>query len=571
MIFSASKDGMLFDLENNKIVESLDEEYFKYSKKLGPKKKSEITNLVETNTFKNIEDKVDDEMFIIKFNYADFSDNFDATYEFVDFVKKLGVDKSRILCEFGNGNYNFDQINRVIKIHNKLAEENIASCFETSTIEEAINYNTKAREFVYKINNMEINGAKLSPFEKYVLIYRHVADRYYTEDYADLLHARNHISAYTGDKVVCVGFAKLLAQLCKECGINCQVNSAWIGRVDSRENTNAYNHKNNIVYIDDPKYRLQGVFLCDACWDSKNKSGDTTLAHMLVPLNDLRYLQNYKVMVTEFQKDFQTIPVDEKSIEEARTTLEETYIKDIYSTSCLQKLALQNLRNDRYIQEYCFKKDENLEKVKSEYNEKASNFYNLVMQDKEKLEALGFDFECDYKLRYKKELIYFINGALNGYNLNYDKVQDYKIKEHSIFSKKLNLLELLSDVKEEEIVQGYKFDINDIISADKMLFNKMYLNEILNIQTLTEKPKNITLGNLARCLDVVAQVESKMYGIQTNRKKILNPTLKRVTAKVTKNENGYYENNKATYDLNKTENWVSQFWRQNFANSRTAK
>lgn len=129
------------------------------------------------------------------------------------------------------------------------------------------------------IDNMvqEIERFNFSPFEKIMYVYDLVRNKVYVEvgEDEDKLNSRTLSSALLGDKIVCVGYARIFKTLLKKLGIH------------SREMHLYYpdrsgGHARNEIYIKDEKYGVDGVYYFDPTWDSKKDE------------NDISYLSSYR-------------------------------------------------------------------------------------------------------------------------------------------------------------------------------------------------------------------------------------------------------------------------------------
>ena len=128
------------------------------------------------------------------------------------------------------------------------------------TLTEFMTADIKLDKFIYHIKN-----DTLSPFEKYLLIYNYLAPKRYKEEDVrgeDVHKPRDIISIMNSDYIVCEGFANLMTYLCNNVGIFC------IGQTLSVNNDNCDRHMNNLVYIDDDKYDIHGLYYSDVTWDS---------------------------------------------------------------------------------------------------------------------------------------------------------------------------------------------------------------------------------------------------------------------------------------------------------------
>jgi hypothetical protein len=132
---------------------------------------------------------------------------------------------------------------------------------EDFSVKQAITASRKINNIVKSINETNINGEPLSPFEKFILAYRYVTDRIYKEvdDGEDLSKSRSLISVLNGDKIVCAGYANLLATILDRLGIPCTTQCMII----FDENLKAYgNHATCLVRMVDPKYNIDGIYHC---------------------------------------------------------------------------------------------------------------------------------------------------------------------------------------------------------------------------------------------------------------------------------------------------------------------
>ena len=145
----------------------------------------------------------------------------------------------------------------------------------------------KIKNTTITINNEEI---PLSTFEKFMLAYEFVTDFIYKEVDEDesKMESRHWIHVLNGDKIVCVGYASLLNALCEKIfnpkDLKCFCQDLYL--TDS--SNEIYGHKNNIIYIKDEKYNIEGMFYADSCWDSINKNRpNKPQAYCCIPILDI--------------------------------------------------------------------------------------------------------------------------------------------------------------------------------------------------------------------------------------------------------------------------------------------
>lgn len=130
----------------------------------------------------------------------------------------------------------------------------------------------------------KINSFGFSPFEKYLYIYHYLANKKFKKE--DIVGEENYkprdvISVMTSDYIVCEGYARLMKYLCDNVGITCICQTLTV-------NKGLEKHMNNLVYLDDDKYDIHGLYYADVTWDNIGNHGDThTLAFSLVTIDDV--------------------------------------------------------------------------------------------------------------------------------------------------------------------------------------------------------------------------------------------------------------------------------------------
>ena len=165
--------------------------------------------------------------------------------------------------------------------------DNIESAFgsETSNIYFDVAGNSNFISFqeykdtIKAIDNMvqEIERFNFSPLEKIMYAYDLVRNKVYTEVSGDedKLNSRTLSSVLLGDKIVCVGYARIFKTLLEKLGIHSrEVHLNYPDRIGG--------HARNEIYIKDEKYGVDGVYYFDPTWDSKKDE------------NDISYLSSYR-------------------------------------------------------------------------------------------------------------------------------------------------------------------------------------------------------------------------------------------------------------------------------------
>ncbi len=123
-----------------------------------------------------------------------------------------------------------------------------------------------------KLNNImdlmvsEIKASNLSPYEKYIAVYNTIKSwknyKYYQNnkiiDFRIADQSRNPYLVLINDYIVCAGYSRLLNELLKRVGIN---------SIECAVRTNEL-HDRNYVNLVDPKYDINGFYMCDVTADN---------------------------------------------------------------------------------------------------------------------------------------------------------------------------------------------------------------------------------------------------------------------------------------------------------------
>jgi len=190
--------------------------------------------------------------------------------------------------------------------------------------------NRKLGVIANKIRNATNDGKELSPFEKFMLAYEFVTDFVYNEG-GDTAHLQTShwVPVLDGDKIICGGYASLLEELCRRIFPEKEVivMPQFLKVFDTKGNY-SNGHANNLVLIKDEKYNIDGLFYCDACWDSK-VNGKKHYVNCCIPLQDILYMSacelEFKGNVTDlYLKQFQEYRGNKETLEKDI----ESYLKD---------------------------------------------------------------------------------------------------------------------------------------------------------------------------------------------------------------------------------------------------
>lgn len=115
----------------------------------------------------------------------------------------------------------------------------------------------------------KINKYNFSPLEKIMYVYDLVRDKVYAEEDKDdnYTASRDLSNALLGDKIVCVGYAKVFYELLDKLNIKSYL-------YNLKDKNDISGHTRNVIYIKDDKYNIDGVYFFDSTWDSKYDKDD---------------------------------------------------------------------------------------------------------------------------------------------------------------------------------------------------------------------------------------------------------------------------------------------------------
>lgn len=246
-----------------------------------------------------------------------FENNFDNIYEAIDYIvldidgddfdfienHPILKDKKSVIC------YNIDITNfdLVDSLSNKFKEYsniyvsmqgnteyvNLKDCFKI------MNEIKSKADFVKSLN--------LSPLESIMVAYDLVRDRVYTKEKDEnWMNSRDLKNVLFGNEIVCVGYSRILACILDHLGIENNL-------VHLSDTNRESGHLRNSVYVEDPKYNVNGFYYLDATWDSKRKDSDSFLYKYLYflktpkEMKELEKEQNIEYIYADGEKDIKKI------------------------------------------------------------------------------------------------------------------------------------------------------------------------------------------------------------------------------------------------------------------------
>lgn len=188
---------------------------------------------------------------------------------------------------FYNGIEDISKLREIVsRIEKKTKIHKIVLKCENKTYENAYYLNSIAKKYPVEINygdlhnctveeflamretldffNDLVQANNLSPAEILMYAYDIMKTFRYKENEEDKDKSRYLHNIVMTDYIVCVGYAKFMEQILKENNIK----AVEVGVTCDLGNGEYGGHARNLVYLDDDKYDIHGIYAIDATWDS---------------------------------------------------------------------------------------------------------------------------------------------------------------------------------------------------------------------------------------------------------------------------------------------------------------
>ncbi len=154
---------------------------------------------------------------------------------------------------------------------------------------------------------------KFSPFETMVFIHDYITSTFeYKEGSTE--SCRVVPGAFKNGDIVCSGYASMVKAIIDKLdnkNLSCNIVGCAIykGKILSHVEGG---HAHNMIHIRDEKYDIDGVYMEDACWDSKckNFAEGRGFAHCLFPVTDLEHFRGATYVPTTSMDRFSNLVVD---------------------------------------------------------------------------------------------------------------------------------------------------------------------------------------------------------------------------------------------------------------------
>ena len=276
----------------------------------------------------------------LAFDRKDLAENsFAKIVDQVESTIKHGVGPKNIVITFYN-NFNKkvfskEEIERMKQLRESFkkmgVDVRVYDYKDAYTIEDVESSSKKIKEIV---NDIKLH--KLSPLEELLSAYLMVSDReYITEGEGESpSKSRSIFSIINNKEIVCAGYSTYLKTLADELeNPNIKV---FCNMVSARDTDYSYGfHQNNIVYLKDEKYHIDGFFYLDPTKDSdkiKNLE-DIKLNFFMIPINEIKSLKDnivdYRVTLDQYMEDLEEFDEEEEYEEDEEVQHEQS----VYSRS----------------------------------------------------------------------------------------------------------------------------------------------------------------------------------------------------------------------------------------------
>ena len=227
-------------------------------------------------------------------------------------------------------------------------------------------------------------ACNLSPFERYIYAYNVVKQyKQYKENEKNKSASRELYAILENEYMVCVGYSHMLEDLLNKSGIKSIYRSMGVDdsydKKDEKEvvNINWNGHARRFVYINDPKYGIDGFYVADPTWDNDLKND--LYNHLLLTNEEETETKRYNFLSTSvYSSSIELMNI--QSIEEFYQKINfyldrnpESNLKDFISN------AIDDIR----------KLDNNFMKKLEEKYPEIQDFFNPWPNEKEILYEIG--------------------------------------------------------------------------------------------------------------------------------------------------------------------------------------
>lgn len=275
------------------------------------------------------------------------------------------------------------------------------------------------------IEPLEKHKDKLSPFETLLWLYNIVVTyRKYKQEGTDEDYRLSRFlnKLLFTDKMVCVGFSFLLSDSAKRHSLDVWENFAC-DNADTRKE-DEYNHYNNLVFLKDEKYDINGVYLMDATFDNHEDKELFVFNHFL--LTPEKYAKHFQKM---YAAGYSLLNIKDK----------DEFIRIIKSDKCsltsIVTIILKYFKNDEMFKVEC----DNTDSLNLYYINNADRIYEL---------AQSISIEPIFEDKLRRSLVHI--EKLKNPNLTLEELEEKLGKTFKLFRERDEKIYGKKDIKEKQ-------------------------------------------------------------------------------------------------------------------------
>ncbi len=184
-----------------------------------------------------------------------------------------------------------------------IENEKIIGIIKSNLLNDRTNYRTKYNYYDYVngdkvidmlnyVNNIKkyVKHFNLSKIETAMFVYDLTRERTYKATTSNNISKSRSLSeVYNSEEIVCAGFSQIYSAILNELGI--KTDTVIYNHINESKHTS---HMSNIIYINDNKYDISGVYETDVTWGSKKKENNSFLNSYETFMNSIIFAIKYK-------------------------------------------------------------------------------------------------------------------------------------------------------------------------------------------------------------------------------------------------------------------------------------
>ncbi len=226
-----------------------------------------------------------------------------ADYVYSPEEKAKVIQLHKLINEHGTGEIRFKELNSV--------SEDVSDSLDFGTAWTMRDVATANKSLDAIVETIKLNN--LSPFETMVFIHEYITSTFAYKE-GGLESCRVIPGAFKNGEIVCSGYASMVKAIIDKLDnkdLSCDIVGCTLykGKLLSRMEGG---HAHNMIHIRDPKYGIDGVYMEDACWDSKRENfpEGRGFAHCLYPVTDLEHFRGATYVPSTSQDRFSNLIID---------------------------------------------------------------------------------------------------------------------------------------------------------------------------------------------------------------------------------------------------------------------